>query len=310
MDTAADGIVLIDKLEGETSFDVVRKVRRILGGGKQARVGHAGTLDPFATGLLVVLLGQGTKLSRFLMGEDKVYRGTMRLGVETDSLDATGRVVRVSAVPELSLGRIQEAAREFEGTIEQRPPAFSAVKVGGQRAYRLARKGVDLVLPKKKVTVHALRILAYRSPAVELEVVCGSGTYVRSLAADLGRRIGTGAHLTGLRRVASGAFRVADALSSGRLVGAEAREGLEGRILPLAAALPGFESAEIPEAIARRVRQGYAPRQAEIGAPGDHPIGGRGYVKLLHEGKLVAITEKRGSGEAGHERVSVIRVFH
>ena len=138
---------------------MVRKIKGLLGGARGPKIGHAGTLDPFATGLLVILVGEGTKLSPFLLFSDKVYRGTMRLGVETDTLDLTGSVVRTSEVPDFKPEEIREEARKFEGEIEQVPPRYSAVKHKGTRAYKLARKGLAVTLNKRRVTVHFLRIL-------------------------------------------------------------------------------------------------------------------------------------------------------
>ena len=178
-----DGILLVNKIKGETSHDVVKKVKAAFGL-KNCKVGHAGTLDPFATGLLIILLGQGTKLSRFIMSEDKVYRGTMRLGVETDTLDCTGSVVHKVTVSELGIEQIREKARQFVGEIEQLPPVYSAVKYKGTRAYKLARRGEEMSLKKRNVTVYSLRILSVDLPDVTMEVRCSSGTYIRSLAAD------------------------------------------------------------------------------------------------------------------------------
>lgn len=207
-----DGVLMVDKEEGETSFSVVRKVKRLLDVGK---VGHAGTLDPFATGLLLVLVGQGTKLSPYLMAGEKTYLGTLTLGIETDTLDRTGRITAVKPVPELDPELVRERAKAFVGETEQTPPSFSALKVQGKRAYSLVRKGLPVTLEKRRVRIMELAILSLDPPDVTFRVVCSSGTYVRSLAADLGKELGVGAHLKALRRIAIGPYGVEDALPSG-----------------------------------------------------------------------------------------------
>ena len=206
-----DGIILIDKNEGESSFDVVRRLRAKV---KVKKVGHAGTLDPFATGLLIILLGQGTKLSPFLMSGQKRYRATMRLGVETDTLDPTGRVIRTTHVPAFEPEQIKTNALKFVGEIEQVPPIFSAVSYKGNRAYKLARKGIKVELEKRRVRIHSVEIISIDLPEITMEISCSGGTYIRSLASDIGNKLGTGAHLSALRRLSSGPFEVKDALNT------------------------------------------------------------------------------------------------
>ncbi|MEJ2024479.1 MAG: tRNA pseudouridine(55) synthase TruB, partial [Deltaproteobacteria bacterium] len=191
-----DGILLVDKAKDEISFDVIRRMRQVL---PHQKIGHAGTLDPLATGLLVILLGQGTKLSRWIMSQMKIYEGTLRLGVETDTLDATGEITARKSVPQGVADGLDAACTELVGEIEQQPPRFSALKIQGRRAYRLARKGVSFDLPRIKIVVKSLNVLATRIPFVTLRVHCSTGTYVRSLFADLGKKLKTGAHLTALR---------------------------------------------------------------------------------------------------------------
>ena len=173
MQTQRDGIILIDKREGETSSDVVRKVKRALG---VRKVGHAGTLDPFATGLLIILLGEGTKLSRYVMAGEKRYRARLTLGIETDTFDLTGQVVQTRTVPALTPEWVQQTALQFVGEIEQVPPAFSAVKHEGTRAYKLARKGIEFDLPRRKVAIRSITISDLGLPDLTMEVTCSSGT--------------------------------------------------------------------------------------------------------------------------------------
>jgi tRNA pseudouridine55 synthase len=295
-----DGVLIVDKQEGETSFSVVRKVKKLLGVGK---VGHAGTLDPFATGLLLLLVGQGTKLSPYLMAGDKTYLGTLTLGTETDTLDRTGRVTNVKPVPELDPELVRERAHAFVGDTEQTPPSFSALKVQGKRAYALARKGLPVTLQKRRVRVSQWSVLSLDLPDVTFTVVCSSGTYVRSLAADLGRALGVGAHLKTLRRTAVGPYRVEDAVCSGDLDNGAIEETLRGKIIPLREALPHFTEVEVDTRTALQVRRGYQPGWEELGKKAPFP---QEEVKLVSGPDLVALVRFE-PGAKGQLRVS--RVF-
>jgi tRNA pseudouridine55 synthase len=203
---AVDGVLLVDKPVGVTSHDVVSTVRRAV---RERRVGHAGTLDPFATGLLIVLLGRATRLLQYLDDEPKVYEATIRFGAETDTDDLTGTVTRTAPIPDRAL--VERALPSLTGDIEQVPPAYSAKRVDGQRAYDLARRGTLLELQPVRVMVHDWQLCAWRGPELDVVVTCGTGTYIRSLARDLGRLTGSTAHLGALRRIRSGAFDVRDA---------------------------------------------------------------------------------------------------
>jgi tRNA pseudouridine55 synthase len=295
----SDGVLIADKEEGETSFSVVRKVKKLL---KVSKVGHAGTLDPFATGLLLVLVGQGTKLSPYLMAGDKTYLGTLTLGTETDTLDRTGRVTAVKPVPKLDPELVRERARAFVGETEQTPPSFSALKVQGKRAYSLARKGLPVILEKRWVRIMELAVLSLDLPDVTFRVVCSSGTYVRTLAADLGKELGVGAHLKALRRTAIGPYGVEDALRSGDM-GASA-EAVKKRIIPLRHALPHFTEVEVDERTAFQVRKGYQPGWEELGKKAPFP---QEEVKLVSGTDLVALVrfEPRAKGQLRVSRVFV-----
>jgi tRNA pseudouridine55 synthase len=302
-----DGILLVDKKEGETSFSVVRKVRSAFG---VRKVGHAGTLDPFATGLLVVLVGQATKLSAFLMGGVKQYRATITLGTETDTMDPTGRVIRTSPVPSMEPGFIKECALSFRGEIEQVPPVFSAVKYRGKRAYDLARKGIKVDLGKRSVEIYRLEVEAIDLPDLTVTVACSGGTYMRSLAADLGRRLGTGGHLKVLRRLSSGCFSVAHALSSERLGAGCSLETLEQRMIPLHEALPEMEEIQVDHTMASRIRQGYQPKWEELKGVVAPPPVRESHVKLVKGNELVAIVKTGRAAGAGASRLEGVRVFH
>ena len=309
MEYPIDGILLIDKHEGETSYDVVKRVKRAFNARKALKVGHAGTLDPFATGLLIILLGQGTKLSNFLMAGEKKYLATMRLGVETDTLDPTGRVVGTSVVPQLTPGEIRDKAKAFVGNIEQTPPRFSAVKYKGTRAYKLARKGLDVDLKKRIVSVYSLQILSVQLPDVTMEVTCSRGTYIRSLAADMARELGPGGHLVSLRRIAIGSFEVSNALSSSVLLQTGVRSLLRDKIIPLRAALPGMYEIQVGEPLAKKVRNGYQPAFKELNKGLSAPDCKDGYVKLMSADDLVAIMKLKENGGIGYERLKIERVF-
>jgi tRNA pseudouridine55 synthase len=200
------GLALVDKPSGITSHDAVDRVRRALG---TRKVGHAGTLDPLASGLLVIGVGRATRLLRFLGDLPKEYRGTGVLGVETDTLDADGEVVRRSAV-DVGEAELRTALAALTGDLDQVPPAYSAVKVGGRRLYDAARRGEPIEAAPRRVRVDAFELVSFRPPAFDFGVRCSSGTYVRSLVADAGAALGCGAHLTALRRTAIGPFRVED----------------------------------------------------------------------------------------------------
>lgn len=206
---ALDGAVLIDKPAGPTSHDIVDEIRD---GFAIKKVGHCGTLDPNATGLLIMLLGRGTKLSEKLMSDDKVYSGWIKFGETTNSYDADGEVQETKPVPPLSVDTLNEAAESFIGDIMQEPPMVSAVKVGGVPLYKLARQGKEVERKARLIHIYNFRFTQYEEPYAFFRVACTKGTYVRTLAHELGQKLGCGAHLATLRRVSSGKFDVADAI--------------------------------------------------------------------------------------------------
>ena len=200
------GLLLIDKPAGMTSHDVVQRVRRVYG---ERSIGHLGTLDPFATGLLILLLGRATRLATFIDTEPKVYQAVMRFGEETDTDDATGTVIRSTEIPDERAVRL--AVDKLTGTVSQVPPAYSAKSVDGTRAYDAARRGEPLQLPAVDVTVHSWRIESYEDGALTVQITCSGGTYIRALARDLGRLTSSAAHVASLRRTRAGSFDVSDA---------------------------------------------------------------------------------------------------
>ncbi len=247
------GILNLDKPAGWTSHDVVAKVRRLLG---QKSVGHAGTLDPLATGVLLVCVGQATRVTEYLMTGRKIYRATIRLGLTTDTCDITGTTVATAPVLPLTRSDVEAALRGFVGVLAQTPPAFSAVKQAGVPAYRRARRGEAVSLAARMVTIYDIALLEWQSPCLTIEVTCDPGTYMRSLARDVGAALGCGAALAELRRLRSGHFTADDALSLDALAEAH-RTGQIGRWLyPLAAALTGLTPVAVDAAAAARLRHG------------------------------------------------------
>lgn len=203
-----EGVLLIDKPSGPTSHDVVDRVRRVL---RMKRIGHAGTLDPMATGLLIILVGKATRLSQYLMSLDKEYEGTVKLGETTNTQDADGEVVATRPVPELSEADLSRAMGEFIGDQYQTPPMFSAKKLAGVPLYKLARKGKEVEREPRFIRISQFELLRLALPELDIRVRCSKGTYIRTLAHDLGEKLGCGAHLSALRRTATDRFSVADA---------------------------------------------------------------------------------------------------
>jgi tRNA pseudouridine55 synthase len=226
--TALDGAILIDKPSGPTSHDVVDAIRRKFG---IKKVGHCGTLDPAATGLLIIVLGRGTKLSEKLMGDDKVYEGTMKFGEATDSYDADGELTASLPVPPLTLDQLNEDAATFIGDVMQVPPMVSAIKKAGVPLYKLARKGIEVEREPRLIHIYNFRFTDYTEPLGTFKLACTKGTYVRSVAHDLGKKLGCGAHLASLRRSVSGKFDVADAKPLDEVLKLSAAE-LEQRVIP------------------------------------------------------------------------------
>ena len=295
-EAAPFGILLVDKPEGPTSHDVVARVRRVLG---ERSVGHTGTLDPFASGLLVLCVGRATRLAEYFHALDKEYRAVVRLGVETDTHDREGTVVAESeAWREVERDRLDEALSSRTGRISQLPPAFSAKRVGGERAHRAARQGREVELDPVPVTVHELEVTGFRPPNVEFRAVVGTGTYVRALARDLGRDLGCGAHLRALRRTRVGPFEVGRALEAAGLE--EAGEGVPTTALGTAwrepaDALGWLPRRELDDDEARAVGHGTPVPRGRVRPPRDEAAASAdGPVVLVHEGRLLAVAEERG----------------
>lgn len=277
-----NGLLLVDKPAGITSHDVVDRVRRAAG---IRRVGHTGTLDPSATGLLVLCLGCATRLSEFLTALDKTYEGNMRLGITTDSYDLDGEVLRVHPVPEVHAAQIQHMCNRFLGPILQTPPMVSAVKVGGQRLYKRARKGEVIERAPRPVTIHEFTVRDYRAPDVDFVLRCSSGTYARALCHEVGELLGCGAALVSLRRTSVGRHTVNHAEPVDNLV---SRDAVLERLLPIEKAL------DLPEVVVRAQAEAAAMSGALIDRnqlTAECPVPA-GWVQIKTEqGRLIAVGE-------------------
>jgi len=272
--------VLVDKPAAMTSHDVVQRVRRVLG----ARgAGHTGTLDPFATGLLVVLLGRATRLARFVETQSKTYLATTRLGIRTDTDDLTGRVVETSdSAARLSREEVAASLAGFLGAQQQRPPQYSAKHVGGERSYAKARRGELVELPDASVTVRRIEVVEFQAPLLTFRAEVSTGTYIRALARDLGERLGVGAHLTGLRREGIGSLRVEDSVPLDQLSPAA--------VISARSVLGDLPTVELDETARRAVVHGRAVEDSGAGAlwAGGKRASGT-VVALLGAGELVAV---------------------
>jgi tRNA pseudouridine55 synthase len=251
-----EGLLIVDKPGDCTSHDVVAHIRRWT---RVPRVGHAGTLDPQATGVLLIGLGTGTKLSQFLHECRKTYRATLQLGERTDTFDAAGKVVEVRPVHEIGQADVEAVLSSFQGVIEQIPPMFSALKQQGQRLYTLARQGIDVERRPRRVQIFRLALVDITAATLRLEVECSSGTYIRVLADDIGARLGCGAHVSALVRTAIGPFTLAQALPLSALEDAVRQGDWLRHVLALSMAVAAFPALILSAAAARRLAHGVAP---------------------------------------------------
>ncbi len=278
-----DGVLLVDKPAGIGSAEVVRKIKAHV---RPARVGHLGTLDPFATGLLPILIGEATKLAPFLQDAEKEYAGVIRLGVETDTLDPTGAVVRSAEVPALDAARLAEIAGRFSGKIMQEPPVFSAIKRAGVPLYKLARRGAEVEPPQpREVEISSLEIVPLDSTTLRFVAVCSTGTYMRALARDIGLALGTVAHLAELRRLRSGSFTLERARPLSQVLAALTEHRESELLIGLCEALAAMPEAQAGPAETRLLRNGDS--RALFGLA---PEGAR-LFKVVSDGRLIAVAE-------------------
>ncbi len=274
------GVLVVDKPVGLTSHDVVQIIRRGTG---IRRAGHTGTLDPRASGVLVVLVGPAVRLSEYVSASDKRYQATIRLGSSTDTYDAEGRVTRSAPISNVTEEQFEDILQQFVGEIEQVPPPYSAIKVQGRKAYEMAREGEEVNLEPRKIRVYSLDLLEWAPPEVVIDVFCSSGTYVRSLANDLGNALGTGAHLVGLRRTKRGRFTLRDAVPLRRLQESFIAGDWYKYLIPAAEALADWPMVELDADQVELIRHGHrVPAEPEA----------QGWARGVSEqGDLVALLE-------------------
>jgi tRNA pseudouridine55 synthase len=248
-----DGVIVVDKPEGRTSHDVVGKFRRI---GNTRKVGHLGTLDPIATGVLPLVVGKATRLAQFYTRSDKIYEATIRFGYATTTYDRAGEITGEAVEPQVEPEELERGLDAFRGEILQTPPPVSAKKVGGVRAYELARKSMPPKLDPVRIHVYELVLLELSGAVAKVRAHCSGGTYMRSIAHDLGAALGCGAHLQELRRTASGEFEIEHARTIAQLESLGAEERLIDALVPAAKMLPGMPSVFVDELITAQIRQG------------------------------------------------------
>lgn len=287
------GFLNLDKPTGLTSRDVVNLVIKQLG--RRVKAGHAGTLDPLATGVLVVALGSATRLIEHVQAQAKTYQATVLLGARSDTLDADGAIIEESDPPIPSEEAIREALAEQVGTIQQVPPQFSALKVGGRRAYELARAGKPVALEAREVRIDRIELQSYRWPLVELEVDCGAGTYIRSIARDLGDRLGCGGLIDLLRRIRVGSFSVKDAVDPRDLTA----ETIADQLRPMVEAVADLPQITIDADQAALIRQGRALDSRRLAAP---PPAGE-LALIGPDGELLALALHDPPGSVRPRRV-------
>ncbi len=296
---AISGVLVVDKPVGMTSHDVVEAIRRGTG---IRRAGHTGTLDPRASGVLVILVGPAVRLSEYVSASDKRYQAIIRLGSSTDTFDADGKFVQSTQPVNVTEEQFEKILKNFEGEIEQTPPPYSAVKVGGRRAYDMARQGEEVALEPRKIQVHHLEVLEWAPPEVVVDVHCSSGTYVRSLANDIGVQLGTGAYLVGLRRTKSGRFSLRDATPLRKLQEAFQAGNWYQHLIPAAEALADWPAVELNPDEVEEVRHGHRVKAA---AGAEQPQLVRG---VSAAGELIALMVP-ATGEDGSAEWQPKKVF-
>ncbi len=294
--SGTSGILVLDKPADMSSAKAVATVKRIL---KARKVGHTGTLDPFATGVLVCCINQATRLAQFFLHGRKKYRAVMHLGVETDTQDVTGRVVSSTATRALTADGVSATVKQFEGFYWQQPPAYSALKLRGVPLYRYARQGRPVQKPSRRVEIEAIRLLGIDLPFVRFEVTCSAGTYIRTLCSDIGDRLGCGGHLKELRRVESGRFALVDALTLSELEFLTRRGRIFTRMVSMADALPDIPSIVANKSLTHHLKHGRVVQKNDF----DEGLfnEAQGLVKILDSHRnLLAILTYQGDSDRLH----------
>ena len=281
-----DGVIIVDKPREWTSHDVVNKMRRWAG---TRKVGHLGTLDPAATGVLPLVIGKATRLAQFYTKNDKMYEGVVHFGFSTDSYDADGQPTSPEQIVTITAAQLEPILARFRGPLSQIPPAVSAKKIGGRPAYELARKNLPVELKPVDIEIYALDLLSIEGNEARIRVHCSSGTYIRSIAHDLGQALGCAAHLNALRRTMSGDFKIEDAHTLQEIEQLSLAGRFNEMVIPAARLLPDFPSEQVDDVTVAQIRNGRAFRTSPFGATGTAR-----YVKALNsKGDLIAVGEAR-----------------
>lgn len=295
-----DGFLVIDKPPGLTSHDVVNRVRRILG---TKKVGHTGTLDPFATGVLPVAVGDGTKAIQFLDEGIKEYKATIRFGVSTDTLDITGAVLRQGDFSSVTEELLQQKILALTGEISQLPPMYSAIKQSGQPLYKLARKGIEVERQPRNVTIHKFELLSFKPPFADVVISCSRGTYIRTIADDLGSIFGCGACLTDLRRIASGPFRIETSMTIDSIAEAAMIQDITAGFVSVLSALSHLPVLDVDNGVAIGIRNGQMAVVHEISI--ELPFDDDNLrCCVTNSGRLVAVLQKL------EDKIAIQRVFN
>jgi len=295
------GILIVDKPRDMTSAGVIRRIKKLSG---ISKIGHTGTLDPMATGVMICTINRATRLSRFFLESPKQYAAVLKLGVETDTLDAAGRIVATHAVDEISEQAVAEACKEFEGEIYQIPPVYSALKHNGVPLYKYARNGTPVIKPPRKVFISYINILDISLPEIRFETECTSGTYIRTLCADIGKKLACGGHLKALKRIRCGGFDIRDAISLTEIASQSTLEAIKHRLIPMSDALSEMTPYVAEKDLIEKIKYGQKIALNDIGADIGHASP---FIKIIdNKNQLLAVV----SPDESNERYNYCCVFY
>ncbi|MDA8403541.1 MAG: tRNA pseudouridine(55) synthase TruB [Desulfobacteraceae bacterium] len=296
MNQESSGILIVDKPQGLSSAQLIGRIKKIPGINK---IGHSGTLDPMATGVMVCAINQATRLFQFFQDRPKKYVAVLKLGVETDTLDATGNIMANRPIDTVSGLSVRAACRQFEGEINQIPPAYSALKHKGTPLYKYARRGTPVTKPSRKIFIAGIHVMEIDLPEVQIEVECSSGTYIRTLCADIGTALGCGGHLSALKRIECGGYSIHDAMSLDDIVSHRSLETLSGRLIPMPDALPEIPAAMADTGLVEKIRHGKPlsaidmPADAHMEAAMSTGYDGAPLIKIIDgDNRLLAVVRR------------------
>lgn len=296
------GILIVDKPRDMTSARVISRIKKISG---ISKIGHTGTLDPMATGVMICTINRATRLSRFFLTSPKKYAAVLKLGVETDTLDATGSILATRQFDTVSAHAVFEACKQFEGEIDQIPPAYSALKHNGVPLYKYARNGTPVIKPPRKVFISYIKVIDINLPEIRFETECSSGTYIRTLCADIGNALGCGGHLKALKRIGCGGFDITDAIPLADIESHQTLDTIKNRLIPMSDALTGMMAHVADSDLAERISYGKNIALSDIKT--DIESAGSPFVKIIDErNQLLAVL----SPDPDNGRYNYCCVFH